>query len=52
MKLLLWAIVLIGTLYSFGHAYVLMKDKNKLGAFGMSIVGCSIFILSFLVQMK
>lgn len=43
---------MIGSGYSFWYAYYLIKDKNKVGAFGITIIGLLIFGLSFLVKLK
>lgn len=52
MKLMMWAIVLFGSLYSFGHAFFLLKDKKKLGAVGISLIGCTIILCSFFIRLK
>ena len=49
---LFWAIVLFGSCYSFWYAYYLMKDQNKLGSFGMAMVGGLIIALSFMVGLQ
>lgn len=48
MRMIFWAVVLFGGVYSFLHAYFLLKDRNKMGAFGISLVGLVILILAFL----
>jgi hypothetical protein len=50
--MIFWAVVLFGGAYSFLHAYFLVKDRNKMGAFGISLVGLVIFLLTFLVRLK
>jgi hypothetical protein len=50
--MIFWIVVLYGAAYSFLHAYFLIKDKNKMGAFGISLVGLVIFILTFIVRLK
>jgi hypothetical protein len=45
-------IVLFGTGYSLWYAYYLLKDKNKLGAFGITLVGLLISALAFMVKLK
>ncbi len=52
MQILFWMVVLIGSGYSFWYAYYLKKDKNKFGAFGITIIGLLIFGLSFFVKIK
>lgn len=52
MKFIFCAVVLCGTFYSFGHAYFLIKEKNKLGAIGISIVGLAITIIPFFIRLK
>ncbi|WP_394236024.1 hypothetical protein [Niallia oryzisoli] len=52
MNIIFWAVVLFGSCYSFWYAYYLIKDKNKLGAFGMVLVGCLISGLSFMVRLN
>ncbi|WHZ05481.1 hypothetical protein QNH48_12980 [Neobacillus sp. YX16] len=52
MRMIFWAVILFGGAYSFLHAYFLFKDKNKIGAFGISLVGSVILILTFLVRLK
>ncbi|WP_442596527.1 hypothetical protein [Neobacillus sp. D3-1R] len=52
MNLVMWTVVLFGAFYSFGHAFYLIKDKNKFGAIGISLVGVIILICPFLVRMK
>jgi hypothetical protein len=37
---------------TFLHAYFLLNDKNKMGAFGISLVGLVILTLPFLVRLK
>lgn len=52
MKFIFWSVVLCGAFYSFGHAYFLIKEKNKLGALGISMVGLAITILPFFIRLK
>lgn len=52
MRMIFWAVVLFGGVYSFLHAYFLLKDRNKMGAFGISLVGLVILILAFFVRLK
>jgi hypothetical protein len=52
MKIFFWAIALVGTGYSFWYAYYLIKDRNKLGAFGIAFVGLLISGLAYFVRMK
>ena len=52
MELPFMIVVLLGSLYSFWYAYYLLKDKNKLGSFGMTLVGGLIIALSFLVKLQ
>ncbi|MBZ5753315.1 hypothetical protein M3184_04015 [Metabacillus litoralis] len=52
MKIIFWVVVLFGSCYSFWYAYYLIKDKNKLGAFGMALVGLLIGVFSFMVRLK
>jgi hypothetical protein len=52
MKFIFWVVVMCGAFYSFGHAYFLIKDKNKLGAIGISVVGLTITILPFFIRIK
>jgi hypothetical protein len=52
MRIIFWAVVLFGGAYSFLHAYFLVKDRNKIGAFGISLIGLVIFILTFIVRLK
>jgi hypothetical protein len=52
MRLIFWAVVLFGGGYSFLHAYFLIKDKNKIGAVGVSLVGIVILVLTFIVRLK
>lgn len=52
MRLIFWAVVLFGGAYSFLHAYYLIKDRNKIGAIGISLVGIVIFVLTFIVRLK
>jgi len=52
MRFLLYLIVFFGFAYSIGHSLVLFKDKNKLGAFGMLLVGITIVVFSFFIQLK
>nr|WP_263327446.1 hypothetical protein [Neobacillus sp. Marseille-Q6967] len=52
MKYIFWAVVIFGALYSFGHGYFLLKDKNKIGAVGISIVGLAICIIPFWLRLK
>lgn len=52
MKFILWTVVLFGGLYSFAHAYYLLKDKNKLGAFGITLIGLMIWMCPFFIRLK
>jgi hypothetical protein len=52
MRLLFWAVVSFGAAYSFIHAYFLIKDKNKIGAAGISLVGIVILVLTFIIRLK
>lgn len=52
MIFVFWTVVLFGAVYSFGHAYFLLKDKNKWGAIGISLVGLAISILPFFIRLK
>ena len=52
MKILYWAVISFGSFYSFWYAYYLIKDKNKLGAFGLIILGFLISGLSLMIRLK
>jgi hypothetical protein len=52
VKLILWIVVLSGGLYSFAHAYFLIKDKNKLGALGITFIGLVICVCPFFIRLK
>jgi hypothetical protein len=52
LKIVFWAVVCTGSVYSFWYAYYLLKDKNKMGAVGMVLIGVLIGGLSFLVELK
>ena len=39
MLWILIVVVLFGSGYSFAHAFYLWRDRNKLGAFGIILVG-------------
>ncbi|WP_338470698.1 hypothetical protein R4Z10_18210 [Niallia sp. XMNu-256] len=52
MEILFWTIVVFGLVYSFWYAFYLVKNKNKLGATGMALVGLLIGIFSFMVRLK
>lgn len=52
MQVILWIVVLFGGLYSFAHAYFLIKDKNKLGAFGITLIGLVICVCPFFIRLK
>lgn len=52
MKIIFWIVVLFGVSYSLWYAYYLIKDKNKLGAFGMLLVGLLIGGLSFVIRLQ
>jgi hypothetical protein len=45
-------VVIFGGFYSFAHAYFLLKDKNKLGAFGITIIGLVICVCPFFIRLK
>ncbi len=52
---MLWifiVVVLFGSGYSFAHAYYLWRDRNKVGAFGIILVGLLIAIFSFMVDLQ
>jgi hypothetical protein len=52
VKLILWMVVLFGGLYCFAHAYFLLKDKNKLGAVGIILIGVVICACPFFIRLK
>ncbi len=52
MELIFWGVVLFGSCYSFAHAYYLWRDQNKVGAFGITLVGILIGIFSFMVDLQ
>lgn len=52
MNILLWLVVLFSSGYSFWYAYYLIKGKNRIGAFGVAVVGILIVVLSFWVNIE
>lgn len=52
MSLLMWFIALLGSSYAIGHAYFLIKDKNKIGAIGIGLVGIFILFFAFIIRLK
>jgi hypothetical protein len=52
MKLFFWVVVLFGSVYSFAFAYHLLKEKNKIGAYGVLIFALMIGVGSFFVRLR
>ncbi len=52
MLWILIVVVLFGSGYSFAHAFYLWRDRNKVGAFGIILVGLLIAIFSFMVDLQ